>query len=63
MPFQELAELLGIANPDAYTFHPQGFFCAQCDNLYQQWVIVGPHKKHKVTSRLYQYQANHDNFI
>jgi hypothetical protein len=43
--------------------YPDHFFCTECDNLYQTWVVFGATPRHKVTNRQYLCQANHDNFI
>jgi hypothetical protein len=43
--------------------YPDHFFCTECDNLYQTWVVFGATSRHKVTNRQYLCQANHDNFI
>jgi hypothetical protein len=43
--------------------YPDHFFCTECDNLYQTWVVFGATPRHKVTNRQYLCQSNHDNFI
>jgi hypothetical protein len=43
--------------------YPDHFFCAQCDNLYQTWVIGIPDPRNSVNCRKYLCQAKHDNFI
>jgi hypothetical protein len=43
--------------------YPDHFFCRECENLYQTWVIVGATPRHKVTNKHYLCSATHDNFI
>jgi hypothetical protein len=43
--------------------YPDHFFCTECDNLYQTWVVLGATPRHKVTNRQYLCTATHDNFI
>jgi hypothetical protein len=43
--------------------YPDHFFCSQCDELYQTWVVIGAEPRNSVNCRKYLCTAPHDNFI
>jgi hypothetical protein len=43
--------------------YPDHFFCTECDNLYQTWVVIGAEPRNSVNCGKCLCTATHDNFI